>query len=253
MRPKLLLLDNPCATATGIFEEVFDTSSRWELPDAIYTGLTPVETFVPVFCPCTGIDHVKAKEVIYLDYAWKLGEGIKVTSTAEHTWSLLLRLAKKKHMQLSGKTIGIIGYGRIGKQVAKYARAFNMCVGYSDIGDDWKDGLCAYDIVTLHIPLNESTKGIIGEKELDMMKDGALLINTSRPEIVDEKALIDWLQTPRAGNYYADDFENDRLIFCPNAIQTPHIAGDCLEARELTDIYIAKKACEWWKERSMNP
>lgn len=251
MRPKLLLVDEPCNKAKEIFEAVFDfvmpNESEYTTDfTAIYTQLTPVVTNATVFCPCTGIDHVKSPNVIYLDDTWKQNEGREITSTAEHTWSLILQLAKMKRMQLNDKTIGIIGFGRIGKKVAEYARAFGM--NYTAINADvkhfWNE---QYDIITLHVPLNESTKGMIGETYFELMKPGTLLINTSRPEIVDKNALINWLQKTGEDNYYADDFEEDRLIFFPNVIQTPHIAGNSIEARESTDIYIANKAIEWWK------
>lgn len=100
------------------------------------------------------------------------------------------------------------------------------------------------------MPLNESTKGMINKREFDMMKHGTLLINTSRAEIVDKFSLIDNLYSGKLGGY-ADDFSNYWHINHDNVIQTPHIGGNCIEAREMTDIYIAKKAVEYW--RSKNP
>ena len=254
MRPKMLLLDTPCNKAIEMFKQEFDLSVEWELPDIVYTGLTPVDTIVPVVCPCTGIDHVKSPHVIYLDDDFKRGIGRTVTSTAEHTWSLLLQLAKLKRMQLSNKTIGIIGYGRIGQQIKRYAMSHDMEI---NIGDTWtcpQDRLRLLresDIITLHVPLNDSTRGMIGKEQFDLMKDGTLLINTSRAEIVDEDALIEALGDMKLGGY-ADDFysQYDKLLYhCEcydNVIQTGHIAGNCIEAREATDIYVAKRAIQWY-------
>lgn len=114
MRPKMLLIDEPCKMAKDILREVYylPFSTESSEYDAIWTGLTPVETYLPVFCPCTGIDHVDSPEIIHLDNDWKRNEGTQITSTAEHTWSLILQLAKSRRMQLSGKTIGIIGLGQ---------------------------------------------------------------------------------------------------------------------------------------------
>jgi D-3-phosphoglycerate dehydrogenase len=217
----------------------------------IYTQLTPIDTDSTVFCPCTGVDHIRATNVIYLDDEWKRGEGRNITSTAEHTFSLILQLAKMRRMQLSGKTIGIIGYGRIGQRVAKYAQAFDMNV----LAYDGQESTLLHnilhdtDIVTLHVPLNDETKGMIGHKELEIMKYATLLVNTSRPEIINKDDLKKAIANKNI--YYADDFKDDLYLFDyhSNVIQTRHIGGNCIEAREATDIYIAKKAIEWWRCR----
>lgn len=283
MRPKLLLLDKPCEKAIDILQEVFEITYSLSQAEAIWTGLTPITIDKPVFCPCTSVEHIKASEIIHLDNKWKQGEGRKITSTAEHTWSLILQLAKLKRMQLSGKTVGVIGYGRIGQQIYKYAEAFNLNCLFLDIDnilyknagillsrlvklksnnelvelsdliyeqydDDVSDLIFEKsDIITLHVPLNESTKGMIGKREFELMKDGAILVNTSRAEIVDYDALMKCEDKI----YYADDFSDTRPLNRKNTIQTHHIAGSSIEAREATDIYIAKKAVEYW--RSKNP
>jgi lactate dehydrogenase-like 2-hydroxyacid dehydrogenase len=252
MRARILLLDEPHPKARAIMEEVAECVKQ--IPcDIVYTQLTPINTSKPVFCPCTGTDHIQAPEIIHLDEQWKANEGREVTSTAEHTFSLLLQLAKFNRMQLKGKTLGIIGHGRIGTQVEQYARAFDMQVCWYDKNVElwiFYRMLQTCDIITLHIPL-EGNEGFIGEKEFAMMKHGALLVNTSRAEIVSEKALGNWLKR-NINNRYADDFyashsheflkawynydgEADKIIL------TEHIAGNCLEAREATDLYIANK------------
>lgn len=260
MRPKILLLDEPCVRAIEILEQEFELTSKYLEAYAIWTGLSTIESSLPVFCPCTGIDHIKARKVIYLDEEWRSGEGRKITSTAEHTWSLILQLAKLNKMQLANKTIGIIGYGRIGSQVAKYATAFKMKWVRHDNKFHWmwdfERVLKESDIITLHVPLDAKTKDMIGKSELDLMKPNTLLINTSRAEIVDEDALVEALCNNKIGGY-ADDFKdsmrqinNYYLRGCSNVIQTPHIGGNCIEAREATDIYIAKKAVEYWRSRN---
>jgi phosphoglycerate dehydrogenase-like enzyme len=253
MRPKMLLLDTPCDKAIEIFKQEFELSAGWELPDIIYTGLTPIDTIVPVVCPCTGIDHVKSPHIIYLDDDFKRGIGRAVTSTAEHTWSLLLQLAKMKRMQLSNKTIGIVGYGRIGQQIKRYAMSHDMEI---NIGDTWtcpQDRLRLLresDIITLHVPLNSETNGMISTYEFGAMKDGAMLINTSRQEIVNIEDLKEAIKTKDI--FYADDFKNNvDLCEYANVIQTRHIAGNCMEAREATDIYVATKTIEYWRSRTL--
>jgi phosphoglycerate dehydrogenase-like enzyme len=151
-------------------------------------------------------------------------------------------------MQLSGKTLGIVGYGRIGQQIYNYANAFCMCV---KVYDDWDEPteyfelIQSSDIITIHVPLNDFTKGMIGEKEFELMKHGALLVNTSRAGIVDEKAVNKALNNNKI--LYAHDFADDYYSFAMREIGTPHISGDCIEARRLTDIYIAKKIKEYVK------
>jgi phosphoglycerate dehydrogenase-like enzyme len=266
--PKILLLDEPHPKARKMMEEfaecqnVFDQSKPFVITraipgDIIYTQLTPIKTNIPVFCPCTGIDHIEAPNVIYLDDEWKQNEGELVTSTAEHTWSLILQLAKMNRMQLRKKIIGVIGIGRIGWMVYKYAKAFKM-VGriYNKNRDayDFEKLIKQSDIITLHVPLNSETRGMISKNEFAMMKPGALLVNTSRAEIVNEPALMDALESGTLGGY-ADDFyhnhESGRLKFMSKygdkVILTDHIGGNCLEAREATDIYIAQKMREWFK------
>lgn len=255
LKPKLLLLDEPCDKAKEIFSKEFELSKDWTLPDIIYTGLTPINTIVPVCCPCTGIDHVKSPHVIHLDEDWKRGDGVMVTSTAEHTWSLLMQLAKLNRMQLSGKTIGIIGYGRIGKQVASYAyRFFEKVVYYDPLAFNWtfNEVLKQSDVITIHVPLNKETNHMIGKVEFDLMNNGTLLINTSRAQIVDEDALIEALNIGKLGGY-ADDFYMDHIVDVtehPNVILTNHIAGNCIEAREYTDTYIAYQTLKWWRSRT---
>lgn len=268
MRPKLLLLDEPCEKAREIFKQEFELITPYQdYTDAVgvYVGLTPIiPSMMPnntkfIACPCTGIDHLRivdsnVVDIIYLDDDWKCNEGRQVTSTAEHTWSLILQMAKKKRMQLSGKTIGIIGLGRIGSQVCKYAEAFSMNVMHMDTCgveyDDYKEMkiiLSYCDIITLHVPLNESTKYMIGRKEFQQMKAEAILVNTSRADIVDYDALMGYENKV----YYADDFADKHILNRRKTIQTNHIGGNCIEAREMTDIYIANKTIEWW--RSKNP
>jgi D-3-phosphoglycerate dehydrogenase len=108
------------------------------------------------------------------------------------------------------------------------------------------------DIITIHVPLNDETKGMIGKSEFDQMKDGALLTNTSRAKIVNEDALVEALNSGKLGGY-ADDFYMDHVVDVtehPNVILTNHIAGNCIEAREYTDTYIAYQTLKYWRTRS---
>ena len=287
MSTRILLLDEPHPKARAIMEEVaecytveelqeevsaslrhkqrlfLNTSNRQNIADniiGIYTQLTPITKEImdncgaeTVFCPCTDVSHIQAPKIIHLDELWKSTEGQQITSTAEHTFSLILQLAKMRRMQLKGKVLGIIGCGRIGDMVTEYAGAFNMGVEQYDKSFTlpWatiERVLRNSDIITLHVPLNDETRGMISTKEFALMKDGALLINTSRQSIVDIAALKKHLIIESYDDthiYYADDFKDEVDLTEYGAIQTPHIAGNTEESRMLTDIYIANKVKEY--------
>lgn len=148
-------------------------------------------------------------------------------------------------MELSGKTLGIIGYGRIGKAVADIARAFGMEVlvysrskkaniHYSALDDL----LEAADIVTLHCPLTAETKQLINADTLAKMKRGAFLINTARGPILDEQAVADALQNRHLGAVAVDVASvepiapNSPLLTAPNCIITPHMAWAPVTCRQ---------------------
>ena len=184
----------------------------------------------------------------HLDLATATRRGIAVAgtpsdtgaSTKELTVGLILGLLRKipqvdRYMReeiwpaiagqlLEGKTVGILGFGRIGKEVAAIMKVFNTRVlAYSRTLTAAKAAesgaecvpmetlLRESDIVTIHIPLNQNTHGIIGEKELAMMKPGALLINTARGPLVSEQALIGALQTGHLGGAALDVFDIEPL------------------------------------------
>lgn len=153
--------------------------------------------------------------------------------------------------ELGGKTIGIVGYGKIGRQVAKIALAFDMKVlAYSrsavvgSIADhgvriaSLEELLAQSDIVTLHCPLTQETRGLINRKALMTMKETALLINTSRGPVVDEEALAGALNEGRLAGAFLDvlakeppDADN-LLLHAKNCVITPHIAWAGLETRQ---------------------
>jgi phosphoglycerate dehydrogenase-like enzyme len=144
--------------------------------------------------------------------------------------------------ELSGKVIGVVGLGNTGKEVARLCTAFGMKVlGYhtrpveADAEIEFTDLVTLLrmaDIVTLHISLNESTRQIIGGSELALMKQNALLINTSRGSVIDEVALISALEEGRIGGAALDVFEAEPLDEksplrrLRNVILTPHRAGE---------------------------
>ncbi len=184
--------------------------------------------------------------------------GINAAAVAEHVLGFILCWYKNlilfdgmmkagaygvdyRGAELAAKVIGIVGLGNIGRQVARFARAFGMQVLGYDIrpagGDDlveavdFKTLLKRSDVVTLHIFLNAQTRRLISHDEFEMMKPAALLINTSRGPVVDESALIEALQSQKIGGACLDVFETEPLPAdsplrrLDNVILSPHTAG----------------------------
>lgn len=153
-----------------------------------------------------------------------------------------------KLMELSGKTMGIIGFGKIGMRVAEIALCFGMDVyvvthrNATDLPDGIQkttlDGVLAVsDVLSLHCPLNDKTRGIINRESLAKMKPGAILINTGRGLLVDEQAVADALCAGRLGGFGADVLcqeppsADNPLFKAPNCYITPHTAWATPEAR----------------------
>ena len=149
--------------------------------------------------------------------------------------------------ELSGKTIGLFGFGRIGKAVAKIANAFNMnVISYSRTKFaheyvkyvDFDTLLRESDILSLHAPFNESTNLIINRDSIEKMKDGAVLINTSRGKMIDDYALADALKSGKLKAAGVDVLTNEPpkednpLLGCENCYITPHISWAAVETRE---------------------
>lgn len=148
--------------------------------------------------------------------------------------------------EISGKTLGIVGYGTIGKAVAKVAKAFNMKVLANKRNPDSDDVdfvsfdtlLKESDIVTLHCPLNESSYKLFDKTAFSKMKDGAVFINTARGAIVDEGALCEALKNGKLAYAGIDVLEKEpmakdcKLCEIENCIITPHVAWAPMETRE---------------------
>ena len=190
-------------------------------------------------------------------------------SVAEHTLYLILALAKRgfafdqavgrgnfdiratlRGADIAGKSLLIVGFGRTGTRVARFARAFDMKVfvydpyidqslvasaGHSRV-DDYLSILPEMDMVTLHCPLTEETRGMISNRELDAMKPSAYLVNCARGGIVDEQALCAALKSRGIAGAGLDVFVREPLpgdnplLALDNVITSPHVAGVTLEA-----------------------
>jgi glyoxylate reductase len=138
---------------------------------------------------------------------------------------------------LAGSTLGLVGMGRIGSEVARRAEAFGMRVTYHRRSDGipLDELLGSSDVVSLHVPLSAETRGLLSRERLALIQAGATLINTARGAIVDEEALVDALVSGRisAGlDVFADEPRvPERLLGLPNVVLTPHIASATVETR----------------------
>ncbi len=152
--------------------------------------------------------------------------------------------------ELAHKTIGIVGLGRIGREVAKRARAFDMTVVYHDAvrppaGEETAMGvhflpfdelLGTADIVTIHVAASERTRSLIGARELALMSGNAILVNTSRGYVVDHDPLVEALRTNKIRGAALDVFDpeppnpDDPLLSLPNVLVSPHMAGVTAES-----------------------
>jgi D-3-phosphoglycerate dehydrogenase len=204
-----------------------------------------------------------------------------VRSTAEHTIALIFALARRlvsadhgvrdgrwksdyQGTQLLGKRLGIIGAGKVGRQVAEMALAVGLDVtafdpylssetwtsnGLQQIGLD--ELIETSDIVTLHVPLMEETRGLLGQAELARMKPGAFVINCARGGLVDERALADALVEGRLGGAALDVFvdepvQDSPLLGAPNLILTPHVAASTREAQDQVAVDIAAQVIDFF-------
>jgi D-3-phosphoglycerate dehydrogenase len=198
-------------------------------------------------------------------------------AVAEHTFALMLALYRhlpradatmkagqweKKTLrgrELGGKTLGIIGMGRIGSAVTKIGHAFGMTVLGCDpfIPEDavreqgaipqcLEDTLAHSDIITIHIPLLPETRGLIDEEAIAAMRPGVTLISTARGGIIDEVALLKGLESGQVARAALDVFADEPpgltpLIAHPNLIATPHIGAQTAEAQERVALHIAEE------------
>lgn len=243
------------------------------------TVIDAAERLKLIVTPSTGLDHID------VDYAREHGIDIlslrdetellaRITSTGELAWALLLGVVRRipwsfdavkqgiwgreqfRGNQLSGKTLGILGYGRLGRIVAEYGQAFRMNVMACDIKHfidprveraDMETLLRSSDVLSIHVHLTSETTGLIGRKEFDIMKRGIILINTSRGAVIDEQELIRALESGIVAGAGIDVIDGEWLTSQQiyrhpvvhyarehrNVLITPHIGGVTFESQAL--------------------
>ena len=176
------------------------------------------------------------------EYGPKIAEGDRYVRTGQ--WERDgFHPVRWEGMLLSGKVLGIVGFGAIGQAVARRAEAFGMRILFNRSQPDpdprYRDIdrlLTEADVVSLHTPLTESTRHLINSERLALMKPGAILINLARGKVVDEAALVAALQLGHLWGAGLDVFENEPavhpgLLELPNVVLCPHVGGSAVEAR----------------------
>ena len=195
--------------------------------------------------------------------------GANAAAVAEHALMLMLAVCRRLPVQhanvgsgrwrgnetprvheLRGRTLGIVGLGTIGRKTARLARAFGMTVQYYDVArltEDAEDALGvrfrllgeilrSSDVVSLHVPLNPSTRRLVGAREIALLKPTAVLVNTSRGPVVDEAALTEALSEGRIAGAGLDVFDQEPpdadnpLFSLDNVVLTAHLAGPTVES-----------------------
>lgn len=211
-----------------------------------------------VVIPATGANALSVAEYVIATAMLLLRGGY--TSTAAVASGQWPRAALSQGREIAGKTLGLVGFGYIGQLTARLAQAIGMQVmahdammaadapAFSQTGVscvDLDDLVSRADVISLHVPLVESTRGLFDAARLSCMKPGAVLINTARGGVVDEIALAAALRGGRLGGAAIDVFETEpqpaaaHWQACPNLILTPHIAGVTTESNERVSHLIA--------------
>lgn len=215
-----------------------------------------------------GVDNVDVPAATELGILVVNAPTANLMSATEHTFALLLALARKVPaadrmlkdgkwdrkgllgLELQGKTLGIVGFGRIGQRVAERAKAFEMeVIAYDPFLDaavaerqgvpllDLDEVLTRADVITLHTPLTESARNLISAERLAKMKPGALVVNCGRGGLIDEPALLAALESGHIGGAALDVFADEppadfALAKHPKVVATPHIGAQTHEAQE---------------------
>jgi len=246
---------------TRIDREVIETASRLRL----------------IARPGTGLDNVDLKAAESKGVAVVNSPESLVEAVAEHVILLMLALSRRLVLadssvkgggwakdaltgsELKGKTLGIVGLGRIGRRVGEIASRFGMSIAGYDIIPIAEEILrrleckllpldtllSSADYVTIHVPLTPETSHLIDSRRLSMMKRAAFLVNTSRGGVVEERSLVKALKKGEIAGAALDVFETEPprggLLSAPNIILTPHIGGQTLEAQAHATKAVGKK------------
>lgn len=263
-----------CLLTDTIDAEVYDASPSAKIFSNFAVGFNNIDvagakarnvtiTNTPGVLTDTVAEHAFA---LILAVAHRIAESDRFIRTGKFEgWGPLLLLGQ----DLKGKTLGILGAGRIGERVAHHgAHGFNMKLVYYDIKQNPEfervhkatfistpeELLTVADVVSIHVPLLDSTKHLIDARRLSMMKKNAILVNTSRGPVVDEVALVDALKNGRIAGAGLDVFENEPslapgLVDLENVVLTPHTASATVETRAAMARLAAEAIIDFFEGR----
>ena len=240
-------------SATKVRKEVIDSALQSGNLKLIIRGGVGVDNIDVIYAESKGIKvrntpkaSSSAVAELALGHMFSLARfiGIANVTMREGKWNK----KQYKGIELSGKTLGLIGFGRIGRELAKRAKALEMKVIYNDILGPAKDCpeysfvspdklLADSDFISLHVPGNKDKSPVIGKVEFTKMKDGAYLINCARGSVVDEQALMEALNSEKIAGAGIDVFpeeppQNLDLIRHEKVSVTPHIGASTKEAQK---------------------
>jgi glyoxylate reductase len=230
-----------------------------------------------------GFDNIEVKKATERGIYVTNTPGVLTETTADLSWALLMAVARRiaeadryvrsgkwkiqwnlmfmTGTDVYGKTLGIMGLGRIGQAIARRAKGFNMRILYydeernqkleSELGVKYADADTVFresDFVTVHVPLTEKTRNFVGEKQLNLMKKSAILVNTSRGPVVDEKALYKALKEEKIAGAGLDVFQKEPiemsnpLLKLDNMVLLPHIGSASVETRTKMAVMAVENA-----------
>ncbi|MBE9517603.1 MAG: 4-phosphoerythronate dehydrogenase, partial [Bacteroidetes bacterium] len=196
-----------------------------------------------------GYDHIDTEYCREKGIEWINAPGCNSSSVEQYIVSTLLWLAMQRSLDLKALCLGVIGVGNVGRKVASAARALGMRVLLNDPPRERAEGNAEFvsleelkeqsDIITLHVPLNkgglDNTDHLVNREFLAQLKNGAILINSSRGTVVDEAALLEGIRSGKLSDVILDVFENepavDRKLLEALTLATPHIAGYSLDGK----------------------
>ena len=235
--------------------------------------------------PGTGLDNVDLRAANARGIEVVNSPEALVEAVSEHVLALMLALARNipgadastrsglwqkdrfVGIELKGRTIGIVGMGRIGRRVGEIAKVFGMPVLGYDIIEIGKDVLSSIgctmvdldtlfsssDFITLHVPLSPDTRHLVDSRRLSLMKRGSFVVNASRGEVIDEVALAQALNDGRIAGAALDVFEKEPpgagILGAPNLIATPHIGGQTADAQKMAITVTGGKIVQFFQRR----
>jgi (S)-sulfolactate dehydrogenase len=250
---------------TQVDAELVDAAKKLRIVGRLGVGLDNIDLAACAargieVIPATGANALAVAEyVVTCAFMLVRGAYLSTAATAAGEWP---RARLSAGRELHGRTLGIVGFGSIGRATARLGRAVGMtAIGYDPNLEDsaavWREEetharrfdalLAEADVVSLHVPLTSATRGLIDAAKLALMRPGAVLINTARGGVVSEADVAAALEAGRLGGAALDVFESEPLpegsplARCPNLILTPHIAGVTRESNVRVSTLIAER------------